>query len=106
MSRKYTHTTPTHVNRQTDQERAWGRPRLLQTGFKMRHTYECIQVVIILLPLVKFFFVWRTKGGIRTGRRWMYEQKVYTHDTNTCKQTNREGACVRETKTTTKRVFF
>jgi len=34
-SRKHTHTTPTHVNRQTDKECAWGRPRLLQTVFKM-----------------------------------------------------------------------
>jgi len=29
------HTTPTQVNRQTDKECAWGRPRLLETGFKM-----------------------------------------------------------------------
>jgi len=33
--RQHTHTTPTHVNRQTDKECAWGRPRLLQTVFKM-----------------------------------------------------------------------
>jgi len=32
--RKHTHTTPTHVNRQTEQEGAWGRPRLLQTELK------------------------------------------------------------------------
>jgi len=35
------------------------------------------------------FLVWRTKVGIGTGRRWMYEQKANTHDTNTCKQANR-----------------
>jgi len=34
-SRKYSHSTRTHVNRQTEKECAWGRPRLLQTVFKM-----------------------------------------------------------------------
>ena len=29
--RSHTHTTPTHINRQTDTECAWGRPRLLNT---------------------------------------------------------------------------
>jgi len=33
--RKHTHTTPTHVNRQTEKECGWGRLRKLQTGFKM-----------------------------------------------------------------------
>ena len=33
--RKHTHTTPTHINRQTEKEGAWGRPRLLQTVLKM-----------------------------------------------------------------------
>ena len=32
--RKHTHTTPTHVNRQTDKECAWGRPRLVHTVLK------------------------------------------------------------------------
>jgi len=32
------------------------------------------------------FLVRRTKIGIETGRRWMYWQKAYTHDTNSCKQ--------------------
>jgi len=39
MSRKHTHTTPTHVNRQKDKECAWGRPILLQTVFKI--LFEC-----------------------------------------------------------------
>jgi len=32
--RKHTHTTPTHVNRQTNKECAWGRPRVLHTVLK------------------------------------------------------------------------
>ena len=32
--RKHAHTTPSHVNRQTDKECAWGRPRLLHTVSK------------------------------------------------------------------------
>jgi len=32
--RNHTSTTPTHVNRQTDKKRAWGRPRPLHTVWK------------------------------------------------------------------------
>jgi len=47
--------------------------------------FQCIHTYMSLLS----FLVWKTKIGIRTGRRSMYEQKTYTHDTNTCKQANR-----------------
>ena len=59
--------------------------------------FQCIHTYMTFLG----FLVWRTKIGIRIGRRWMYEQKAYTHDTNTCKQANRYGVCVGETKTNT-----
>ena len=49
--------------------------------------FQCIHTYMSWSLLI--FLVWRTKVSIRTGRRWMYEQKVYTHDTNTCKQANR-----------------
>jgi len=78
-----------------------------------------------MFVMVKFI-VWRTKAGRRTGLWWMYrlksgstegirgllhckfigqtEKKTYTHDTNSCKQANRKGRCVKETKTITKSV--
>ena len=47
--------------------------------------FQCIHIYMSLLS----FLVWRTQTGIRTGRRWMYEPKAYTHDINTCKEANR-----------------
>jgi len=43
---------------------------------------QCMHTYMSLLS----FLVRRTKVALRTGRRWMYEQKAYTHDTNSCKQ--------------------
>ena len=66
---------------------------------------EC-QCIYKYMALLSFR---RTKVGMRTGRRWIYEQKEYTHDTNSWKQANRKGRCVGETKTITngfKFLFF
>jgi len=68
--------------------------------FSMWSTISVIWIQIMSLVSINvfthichgsFFFFWRTKVGIslRTGERWMYEQKAYTYDTNTCKQANR-----------------
>jgi len=47
--RKHAHTTPTHVNRQTDKECAWGRPRLLHTVLNCYFWWSSWQVTKGLL---------------------------------------------------------
>ena len=46
--------------------------------------FQCIHTYMSLLN----FLVWRTKVGIRTGRRWMYEQKHASRFAN-----NQGAAC-------------
>jgi len=58
---------------------------------------QCIHTYMALLSVL----FRRTKVGMRTGRHGIYEQKEYTHDTNSWKQANRKGRCVGETKTIT-----
>jgi len=57
----------------------------ISSYFDGTHVYiefQCIHTYLSLLS----FLVRRTKIGIGTGRRWIYEQKAYTYDTNSCKQ--------------------
>ena len=46
---------------------------------------QCIHTYMSLLSIS----FWRTKVALRTGRRRIYGQKAYNHDTNTCKQARR-----------------
>jgi len=49
--------------------------------------FQCIDTHMSLIS----FFVWGTMVALRTGRRWMYEQQSYTHDTNSCKHAGLTG---------------
>jgi len=50
--------------------------------------FQCIHTYVTLLS----FLAWRTKVRLRTGRRWMYDQKAYTNDTHVNRQTDKECA--------------